>query len=392
MDKRLFRTLTAAILVCMIPVLVLWKFTGILYVIGLVIGVLRPLIIGGAIAFILNRPFNKIHGLLNRLFRKTKLKKLPYLLSLVLIYLLLIGLLLGLFFAIIPQFIDSISTFISSFDDYYNNAFAFFTGLAAKYNIDISDTIERYGIWDKLDIGGKLSELSKMVPDLLGSMVDTTRSILGVVTDVIIGIVISVYLLAEKAKYKVQFKKVLRAALPEKWFNKTVGVIRTSVTIFGNFVNGQLIEACILGVLCFIGMTIFGFPYALLISVIMGMTNVIPIVGPILGTIPAVFVLLMAKPESVLWFLLFIITLQQLESNLIYPRVVGNSVGLPALWVLLSITVGGGLGGVLGMAVAVPFASVAYEYTKRIVNARLAKKQAAELVENPVPEHPSAAE
>lgn len=375
MDKRLFKTIVLAVLVCLIPVVVVWKFDEIRTVFSFVLMVIRPLIIGGASAFILNRPFNAIHRGVGFLFRRTKLVKLPYIISIVLVYLLFLGILTGIVVAIIPEFIENIKMFVGNFDDYYNNLVDFINNLAAKYNINISEEIERYQLAERLDISGKLSEFAEMLPSLLWSMVDTTRSIIGVVTDLAIGVVISVYLLAEKRKYKAQSKRLLAAMMSEKRYHQVAGVLRTILNTFANFVNGQLIEACILGILCFIGMSIFGFKYAVLISVIMAVTNVIPIVGPILGTIPAALILLLVKPQSVLWFILFIILLQQFESNVIYPRVVGSSVGLPAFWVLLSITIGGGLFGVLGMVAAVPTASVIYYYGRDAVAKKLKNKK-----------------
>ena len=161
--------------------------------------------------------------------------------------------------------------------------------------------------------------------------------------------------------------------------------MKLTVDTFSSFVNGQLTEAFILGVLCYIGMKVFRFDYAVLISVIIGITNMIPIVGPIAGTIPCALVLLLASPRQAVWFVLFVIVLQQLESNLIYPRVVGSSVGLPPLWVLLAVVLGGGLGGILGMILGIPVLSLVYTYLQN----RL-KELEPEEAPKPVPGKPAA--
>jgi predicted PurR-regulated permease PerM len=144
---------------------------------------------------------------------------------------------------------------------------------------------------------------------------------------------------------------------------------------FSNFISGQLMEACILGLLCFIGMNIFGFEYAFLISLMIGVTAIVPVVGAFIGTIPAVFLLFLVEPMQAVWFLVFILVLQQLEGHIIYPKVVGESVGLPALWVLLGIMTGGGLGGVPGMLLGVPLLTIGYKLLSRTIQRRLDAKK-----------------
>ena len=143
---------------------------------------------------------------------------------------------------------------------------------------------------------------------------------------------------------------------------------------FTNFVSGQLLEACILGTLCFIGMRLFRFEYAFLISLLVGVSAIVPVVGAFIGTVPAVFLLFLVEPMQAVWFLVFIVVLQQLEGHVIYPKVVGESVGLPPLWVLMGIVVGGGLGGILGMLLGVPMFTVAYKLLSGATEKRLKQK------------------
>lgn len=209
-------------------------------------------------------------------------------------------------------------------------------------------------------IQNKLSSITEYIPTVLSKTYDITSGIINGIIDIVIGIVFSIYILLDKQSLKKNAKSITKLIIKGSKYDKFERIIKIAYDTFSNFISGQLMEAVILGVLCFIGMTIFGFDYAPLISVIIGITNMIPIAGPILGTIPCALILLLVNPIRAVWFVVFIIIIQQIDSNLIYPKVVGNSIGLPALWVLFAITVGGGLGGVLGMILGVPIVSIIY--------------------------------
>ncbi|MGN1083792.1 MAG: AI-2E family transporter, partial [Lachnospiraceae bacterium] len=172
-----------------------------------------------------------------------------------------------------------------------------------------------------------------------------------------------------------QTKKLFQAFLPERVRNAVLHIAGTSHGIFCAFVTGQCIEAVILGSLCAIGMLIFRFPYAGMIGALVGVTALIPVVGAFIGAGVGAFLILMTDPFQALMFLIYIVVLQQIEGNVIYPKVVGSSVGLPAMWVLAAVTVGGGIGGVLGMLFAVPTASVAYTLLREVTDRRLKKKR-----------------
>ena len=192
------------------------------------------------------------------------------------------------------------------------------------------------------------------------------------------GIAFSVYMLAQKEKLCRQLRKIVLAFLPHKKAEYLIAAGKLSNKIFARFVTGQLTEAVIIGVLCFFGMSIFSMPYAALISTIVGCTSLIPIFGAFFGTAVGAFLLLMIDPMTAVWFVLFIIILQQVESNVIYPRVVGNSVGLPGIWVLFTVLVGGGIFGIFGMLVGIPIASVAYCLFKDAVSSRLKRQSIGE--------------
>lgn len=218
------------------------------------------------------------------------------------------------------------------------------------------------------------SFLSKYGEDFLNTTIGITSSIFSLVVNLVLALAFSLYLLAQKETLTGQAKKVVRALFSEKWAHWITDVARMTNRTFSNFVTGQLTEAVILGTLCFLGMLIFRLPYAGVISVLVGFTALIPIFGAFIGVGIGAFLILLVSPIKALWFILFFVILQQLEGNLIYPRVVGKSVGLPGIWVLAAVTVGGNAFGLAGMLLAVPLCSVLYTLARQGVNARLARK------------------
>jgi predicted PurR-regulated permease PerM len=206
----------------------------------------------------------------------------------------------------------------------------------------------------------QLEKVALQIPSFIPKAGAWTANLLGVIFDILVGIIFSIYILASKHQLKESAKKLAAKIFSPRAYKRVHKYTSLTVTTFSNFFNGQLLEAYILGMLCFIGMTIFQFEFTVMISVIIGLTNLIPIVGPWIGTIPSFLLILLVDPPKALWFLLFIVALQQFESNVIYPRVVGGSVGLPALWVLFAVLVGGGFFGVIGMLIGIPLMSIIY--------------------------------
>ena len=186
-----------------------------------------------------------------------------------------------------------------------------------------------------------------------------------------------------------QCRRLIQAYLPRRAADTVLSVTRLTADTFSKYVNGQMVEACILGGLCFLGMCVFRFDYAPLISVAVGVFALIPIAGAYLGAVLAVLLLVMIDPWQAVWFLVFLVALQQLEGNLIYPRVVGTSMGLPGIWVLAAVTVGGSLLGLVGMVVSVPLAAVAYTLLKRDLRERLAPKSGEDPAGQTPPEAPA---
>ena len=367
MDKKWFRTFALLILLAATALLLVLRFDSVLAAVSLLKTVISPMLVGFAIAYVLNKPFKSIMAGLEKLTSgsaKTPGWVRPV--AIVLTYLLFFGIVVLIFAILIPQLALSIQTLASNLGTYAQN-------LQGVYEWALN-FLPSTGI--KIgDISAQLEALYQKVMGMLGDMVPMlygfTQGVVRTVTNIVVGFVVSFYLLFDKAHLKSQAKRLMTAYIPEKFVQPTLRVANLTNETFSKFISGQLTEAFILGALCFISMTILKFPYVLLISVIIGITNMIPIVGPILGTIPGAFILLMVDPMKAVWFVVLIIALQQVDGNLIYPRVVGSSVGLPALWVLVAITVGGGLFGLLGMILAVPTFSVIYKLLKTDTAQRL---------------------
>lgn len=327
-------------------------FTGLL---SYVFDVLRPITIGLIIAFVLYRPTCRF----DKLFQKAK-QKFPRFpanaLAVFCSYFVMLALLAVIIWIIVPQFITSIRDFGDNIMIYYNNIMKF---LNSDRGEQILNFLEDNDINPAL-LRTRLMSLTTYIPDAVGTLSNWASGLIGGVIDFFIGLIFSVYVLAGRNKLRNQGKVIFRHFLPKKHYNRLSHYGRLTFSTFSNFISGQLSDAFILGVLIFCVMSIGGLEYPMMIAVIIGITNMIPYVGPWMGTIPCALILLMVKPSHAIAFVIIVIIAQQIDSNLIYPRVVGTSVGLPALWVLFAITVGGGLFGVLGMIVGVPVMSIVY--------------------------------
>ena len=387
-NNRLAKTIVFSGSALIIVAFVILRYEGFFSIVSLLLSILRPVIIGGVIAFALNRPINFFHQKFRRIFfgmrqkisskrKKAAPKKnlqssgrAGFICSCITVYLLMFAAIVGIICFIVPQIADSATLFRDNFSVYADNVMNFVE--SNKFRIDyIMDKVDLDAILENAK--SKLMELTNHIPDVVGATVDITSGIIGGIVDVFIGLVFSLYILMDKVNLKKQARVITKSILKTKYYGFEK-IVKLAYSAFSNFISGQLIEAIILGVLCFIGMSVFGFEYAPLISVIIGITNIIPIVGPILGTVPGALILLMINPIRALWFVVFIIIIQQIDSNIIYPKVVGSSIGLPGLWVLFAITVGGGLGGVLGMILAVPIASILYACLQEKVRLEEAKE------------------
>lgn len=369
MDKKTTKNILTIIFIAILLIFALWHFETLFSLIAKFFKIIRPVIIGFAIAFVLKNFFTILENQYKKLFKKSKSGKVAKILAIISVYLIVFAILTGINLIIIPQLAESITMFKDNYQKYLDNAEQYISNFTDRFDIE---SLESFDIKSK--ISGISDKVSDMIPIIIRGAFGFTSSLIGVITDIVIGFVISIYFLFGKNTLWAQFKKIIFAFLKKDKCNSIISFLEKANSSFTRYIKGQLTEAVILGVLCFIGLTIFRFPYPLLISTLVGCTSLIPIIGAFIGTIPGVFIIWLVKPSLALWFIVFIIVLQQLEGNFIYPRVVGTNVGLPALWVLLAITIGGGLYGILGMIIAVPIMSLIYDSLKEKVSVKLKDK------------------
>lgn len=331
--------------------------------------VFSPIILGLAIAFVLNVFLEFIERALT-FFSRGKLGHAPRrAISMLLTVALMLGAVVGVLFVVIPAIGDTVNQVIrylpQSSAETADWAAAQLTAMGLDAQI-VSDIRLRF-----LDIiNGFLDYLKSESFGMANFALGVTTSILDVFLSIVLGVIFALYILASKEKIGRFVNDAMRHFMPANRWDKTVEIAHLSFKTFASFVKGQLLEACILGMLCFIGMMIFRFPNPAVISLLIGVTALIPIVGAWIGAAVAAFLIVIISPVKALLFLVFILVLQQIDNNFVYPRVVGTSVGLPGVLVLAAITVGGNVAGVIGMLVGVPVCSVLYVLLKKVVYAK----------------------
>lgn len=338
-----------------------------------IIDLIKPFIIGICIAFVLNIPMKffeeKVVGKLTK--EKSKLRR-P--LSLIITIVVLVGLIIGLMTFVIPQLAESCSTLVKNVPEYVDSLEKFMNKNINSKELLSSDVIEE--VYNKILSMGQ--NIIKIIGQVAGTIVshalDITVGVTSTIINIVMAFIVSIYILLSKEKLSNQIKKILYAYMKKENVIKFLKVSKIANIKFTNFVRSQVVEACILGVLCFIGMKICSMPYALLISTIIGVTALVPIFGAFVGAILSAFIVLMVSPIKVILFAIIFVVIQQIEGNLIYPFVVGNSIGLSALWVLFAITVGGNAFGVVGMLIGVPLFGVLYTLISITTNKRLEKR------------------
>ena len=336
-----------------------------------IIAIFMPFIVGAMIAFVLNVLLNVIEKGINKLNRKNnkiinRIKRPVSVLLTFIIILAVISLMLGL---LIPELKNTTELFTKNFDSYKEQSIVLLdkVGIKRKTINKLNNNIE--------DMTKELTDyISDNKEEVMKTSLGVASTVAGTITSLVLGIVFAIYILLKKEDLRRQIKKVMRAYLPEKKEKKIIEISELSNKIFGNFITGQCLEAVIIGVLCFIGMLLLNIPYASTISVLVGFTALIPVFGAFIGTIVGAFLILMVSPTKAIIFIIFILILQQLEGNLIYPKVVGKSVGLPGIWVLVAVTIGASVYGILGMLISVPLCSILYSIIRTNVNDKIDQK------------------
>ena len=359
----------------------IYRFDGFGDAISTLTGILMPFIYGAVIAYLLKPVCNTIEGLLHR-FIPEKMKGLINALSVA--FTILFGLLLvyALFMMIVPQLITSVTTLyytaqrnFAKFVQWANHVEFF------EQNTQIMDLLN--SAYDTVSTSIDTLVKTKLLPSMQNILSGAALGVLNVVVvlkNLIIGIIVAVYMLASRKRFVQQGKMVLYSMVKPRWASLITEEVKYADKMFGGFINGKILDSAIIGLLCYIGCLIFKFPSALLVSVIIGVTNVIPFFGPFIGAIPATLLILIQNPIKALWFVLFVLVLQQLDGNIIGPKILGNTTGLSSFWVLFAILLFGGLWGFVGMIVGVPLFAVIYDVIKKLVIHGLEHNQELELV------------
>jgi predicted PurR-regulated permease PerM len=346
-------------------------------IVSFVFGVLSPIIAGLCVAFVINVLLRQLEKLWKFVFKKKEGKWKRVLMRpvcLILTTLIFIGVIFSLIFIIVPQIKQTVIDFSNILPQYAQNIEVWWAGVVGFFG-EMGIVIPAFNINLEDILSSVVGFLTQQGGAFIDTTINVTASILTGVVNGIIAFVLSIYVLAQKERLSFHASSFLKAVLPEKIYAELMNVLSLSNKTFNNFITGQLTEALIIGVLCFIGMTIFGMPYAAVISVLIGFTALIPIFGPFIGTAIGAFLILPTDFMKAIWFVVFIIVLQQIEGNLIYPRVMGKSVGLPGIWVLISVTVAANAFGLLGMLISVPVCSVLYALARNFVDKKTLERQ-----------------
>ncbi len=346
--------------------LILQNLETVIKIFSQIISIFSPFIIGICLAFILNVPLAFLE---NKLFNKIKSNKLKRIISLLCTCLIIFTIITSLYFFIIPKLQESFLMLFKNLPFYLTRFELWVEKLSKKFDVINISFLKWNEIFNNLGTSAQ-----RQMPRLLNGTMDVLIKTIGKIANFLIGFVLSIYILLQKEKLSGNFKKIIFAFLKKEKAEHILFIGKLSNEIFSKFVFGQFTEVLIIGVLCFLGMKVLKLPYALLISSIISVSAFIPFLGAFIGTLLGMFLLFMVKPVSALWFLIFIIILQQIEGNIIYPRVVGNSIGLPGIWVLSAVVIGGNLLGIIGMILSVPIVALIYTLFKKSVLKRLREK------------------
>lgn len=344
-----------------------------------IFNIIFPFVLGGCLAFVLNIPMTffekkllKDRNIKGKKVRnkKSKNKKLVRIISIIFAIVIIVLVLALIVTLIVPKLIDIVNLLIDNIPYYLEEI----TKLLEKYGTDITD-INSIIQNANIDIEGAKNEIINKIPSLLTSSISLVSGIISGITTFFIAIVFAIYILMDKEKLQEQATKILNAYLTKEKASKIINIGKVSKNTFKSFLTVQCLEATILGTLCIIGMLILRIPYAVPIGVLIGVTALIPVVGAFIGVIIGAVLILSVNPIKVITFVIFVLILQQIEGNLIYPRVVGNSIGLPGMWVLAAVSIGGSIGGILGMLLGVPVVTIIYTLLRKDVNAKLEQKK-----------------
>lgn len=335
-----------------------------------IIVILKPFIMGFAIAYILDFVLRFYENVVfeTKFFKKFNIKSkrgLGLLFTYVTAFLFI-----ALFIHfVLPQLIDSIVGLVNDIPLYIADTTNFINGLIDNLNLG-----EQYQGVINENFNNLIDYIIKVATNLLPMLGGLLTTLLSSIWNIVLGLIISIYLLIEKERFFALSKKITYAILPKRAAIKTIELTHRSNDTFGKFLSGKILDSFIIGILTFIVLTIFNMPYTLLISVIVGITNIIPFFGPFIGAIPSVIIILFVSPIKAFWFLVIILIIQQIDGNIIGPKILGDSIGISAFWILFSILVAGKFLGLVGMVIGVPLFAIVYSIIKEIIEDKLDKK------------------
>lgn len=354
----------------------LFNLDKVFYYINILFAVATPFIIGGAMAFIVNIPMSGIEKTLfnNKMTGKNnKINGLKRFISLLLSFVFLIGIVVVVMGVVLPDLYKTLASVSVNITKFLPKAYEF-----VRNNVD-SDIVEEY--INKLQslnwleiLNNYLNVFTSGAGNVISTTMDIFSSVMDTTVNIVIALVFCIYILVQKEELGRNCRKIIEAFLSKEHGESLLNFVDKTHSTFSNYVTGQCLDALILGTMFFAVLLITGMPYSLLIGVLIAFTALIPLVGAFIGCAISMFLLFMVNPMQSLIFLVIFIILQQIEENFIYPRVVGNSVDLPSIWVLVAVTVGGSLWGVIGMIIFIPLFSVIYYYFKQYVNRKRAEK------------------
>lgn len=373
LNRDTIKKLRGLILFTVVVVVAGVNYRSVLAVAAAFFGMAFPFLLGGAIAFILNVPMRWVEGHI----RPHKPCRWRRAVSLTLTVLAVAAIVVTVMIVVVPELFRTAATLQNSVPAFLADMQARLTAWFAKYP-DVATYINQVEVnWDQM-MQGLAAFLTSGASSLLSTTFSAAKSIISGVAAFGIGFVFAIYILLQKETLGRQAGKLVRACMPGRAAEQVIQTAGLAEKIFSSFLTGQCVEAVILGTMFFVTLSVLRMPYALLIGVLIAFTALIPIFGAFIGCVVGAFLILMVSPVKALAFIIIFLVLQQIEGNLIYPHVVGNSVGLPSIWVLVAVTLGGSMMGITGMLVFIPLVSVMYTLLREWVNVRLAEKDRRE--------------
>ena len=372
-NKKAFRNIFLGVAACIFLYWLLHEEERVRGIWNTITGIIAPFVLGAGLAFILNVPMRAFEGW----FKGIKNQSLRRVLALLLTLVAFVLVLAIVFMLLIPQISATVQSLIPQMVNFFQNAQTWVWDFLDN-NPQVWEFVQENTNFQNFDWGKIIEKIMSVASSSLTTIANGAFSaignLFGAIVNAVIGIVFAIYALFRKEILARQGRRLLYALLPEKFSDEVVRILRLTNTTFSNFLSGQCIEVLILGCMFAVSMAIFRMPYIPLVSVLVAVTAFIPVVGAFVGCIFGAFFILVDNPILAFWFVVMFLVLQQIEGNLIYPKVVGDSIGLPGMWVLLAVTVGGELFGIAGMFLMIPLVSVVYTLLREFTNARLEAK------------------